>query len=69
MGSKAIAYCNSKGDLFASAEDATVSDLTILLENAPLARQVLALRASIEDIFTQHDGMLENHMLVLDPGD
>ncbi len=66
MAHSGMAFFDSKGQLFRSAEDATLSDLSGLLGRvgegeslAPgIAKILLEKRAEIERIFNDHDGMI-----------
>lgn len=59
MAQRVTAFAAKGGNLFTKPDDATVSELTELLGNNPFARTVFAKRKEIEDIFTQHDRMLD----------
>lgn len=67
MAQKGIVYLDHKGHFFSSATDATISDLAAVLGQigeweslAPgLARQMFAHRSEIEELFAEHDAMMD----------
>ncbi|WP_296718681.1 hypothetical protein [Erythrobacter sp.] len=65
-------YFDRKGNFFKNARDATVSDLASLLGQvgegeslAPgIASKILERRAEIEQLFAEHDAMMEAEILL-----
>lgn len=66
MAQEGTVYFDRKGHFFRTAMDATISDLAAVLGQigegeslAPgLARKMLARRAEIEELFAEHDTMM-----------
>lgn len=52
-------YQDAKGNSHLRPEDATKADLAIIFGNQALANQVYAERARVEQIFAEHDAMIE----------
>ncbi|PLK25952.1 hypothetical protein [Novosphingobium sp. TH158] len=69
MATTGTAFFNSNGQIFRTAEDATISDLASLIGRggcgeslAPgLARLILEKRADLERIFAEHDAIMREH--------
>lgn len=57
MAQTKVAYQDGKGRFHATPDQSTVADLSDLLGNGPIGRQVFELRADIERIFAEHDRM------------
>jgi hypothetical protein len=68
MAHSGIGYFDSKGQYYRAPEEATLSDLSALLGRvgegdslAPgIAKIILDRRSEIEDIFREHDNMIES---------
>lgn len=69
-------YFDRKGNFFKTARDATISDLAMLLGQvgegeslAPgIASKILERRAEIEQLFAEHDAMMEAEVLLANRG-
>ena len=67
MAQKGVGYFDSKGHFFKHPDEATISDLASLLGQigegdslAPgIAHMLLEKRAQVEQIFAEHDAMIE----------
>ena len=54
-----LAILDSAGAVHPTADSATIADLARLLDNAAHGRMVFEKRAQIEELFRQHDEMVQ----------